>query len=237
MRFVSIMMVSLIIALCMRLFCIYYLLAIRYTSRHGVQGTPRTVFCIVLAALTATWLLALVLTIAAAGSSYALLPLPIITVAAGFTFGGYWTLMTATTSELFGLKYFSANYATVQIAPILATCLCPNVLVGSLYDVIARRQNPAADGGDLPCFGRQCFLPAFLILFGISFLVLSHSPLKECHHALQHRCGSAYAYAISLGELDVPANCPQIDAVGCTTVDCISKLIVCDCPLTRDVSG
>jgi MFS family permease len=138
---------------------------------HGTQGTPRTLFCVVLAAATVGWTATLCAAAAAAGREAALVLLPAVTVAAGLTFGGYWTLMATITSELFGLRFFSSNYAAVQIAPILATCICPTLLVGRMYDATARRQHPSAATDDLPCAGTACFLPAFTILCGIAVLV------------------------------------------------------------------
>jgi hypothetical protein len=45
-------------------------------------------------------------------------PLPLLFVSAllgGFAFGGHWSLMSAITSEVFGLRYFATNYSLIQV--------------------------------------------------------------------------------------------------------------------------
>ena len=74
-----------------------------------LQGTPRTFFCVVNAAGTATWTLALLGTVALLPRArlpprWALAPLGPVAGVAGLTFGAAWTLMAVTTSELFGMK-------------------------------------------------------------------------------------------------------------------------------------
>lgn len=137
----------------------------------SVQGTARTLFCVIVAFLTFLWLLMLALAVLLAHTAIALPLLLPTTIMAGLTFGAYWTLMSVTTSELFGLAYFSVNYSTVLIAPMLASYLGPTLLLGRLYDAAARRQHPHAPNKDIPCFGMTCFLPAVSILCFLSFLV------------------------------------------------------------------
>lgn len=98
-----------------------------------------------------------------------------VTVVAGLTFGAAWTLMSVTTSELFGLRHFSKNYAAVQLAPILATLVCPQ-FVGRLFDAAARAQHPDARQKDILCQGAKCFLPSFCILTGLAVLARSALP-------------------------------------------------------------
>jgi MFS family permease len=92
------------------------------------------------------------------------------TIAAGLTFGASWTLMSVTTSELFGLRNFSFNYAAVQLAPILATSVCPQV-VGWLFDHAARQQHPHHPDGNVPCTGAACFGASFGMLTALSVVV------------------------------------------------------------------
>lgn len=144
-----------------------------------VQGTARTLFWVVVSVGTALWTGALLLTSFLAGTAHALTPLLPVTAVSGFFFGAAVTLMSVTTSELFGLQYFAANYAVVQIAPMLATFVFPTGIVGRLYDVEAKRQHPAAvGGGNLACVGSACFSHAFGILFALSLAV--RNPPERC---------------------------------------------------------
>ena len=135
-----------------------------------VQGTARTLFCCFIAIGTLAWLLVMDLAISLAGHPLSLAVLIPVTILAGLTFGASWTLMSVTTSELFGLRHFSKNYAAVQLAPILATLLGPQ-LVGNLFDAAARAQHPGSTRRDLLCQGAQCFLPSFCTLTVLAMLV------------------------------------------------------------------
>lgn len=137
-----------------------------------MQGTPRTLFCVAVATSTLAWLLVLVMNIAFAADPAAPALLLPITAVAGTTFGATWTLMSVVTSELFGLQHFALNYATVQLAPAAAACVCPTLLVGLLYDHAAWSHH-SQDNHDHPiqCHGRSCFLPAFLLLTLLAVLV------------------------------------------------------------------
>eukprot|EP00892_Ulva_mutabilis_P001053 jgi/Ulvmu1/10949/UM007_0128.1 len=148
-------------------------IAAGFAPEHALHkwGTARTFFWVLASIGTAAWVGAMLAIILLAGSPLALLPMLPLTGAAGFVFGAAVTLMSVTTSELFGLRYFAANYAVVQIAPMLATFVFPTGIVGKLYDAEAARQNPAAvGGGNLPCVGSACFASAFSILFALSLL-------------------------------------------------------------------
>lgn len=68
-------------------------------------------------------------------------------------------------------RYYAVNYATIQFAPMLATAVCPDLLVGWLYDREAQRQHPDLNVRDLKCSGGVCFRKAFLILFALSLIV------------------------------------------------------------------
>lgn len=144
-----------------------------------MQGTPRTFFWVAASVGTALWTGALLAVMFLAGSPLALKPMLPLAGIAGFVFGAAVTLMSVTTSELFGLRYFAANYAVVQIAPMLATFVFPTGIVGALYDAEAQRQHPGAVGGsDLECVGGTCFSRAFGILFVLSLAVRPRTP---CH--------------------------------------------------------
>lgn len=70
-------------------------------------GTPRPVFLVIVVALTA---------IINAVNAFA--PLPLLALSAllaGFAFGGIWSLMSAITSDIFGLRYFASNYSLIQV--------------------------------------------------------------------------------------------------------------------------
>jgi MFS family permease len=178
-----------------------------------MQGTPRTVFCVINAVLTVAWTAALLATTALlAETPWAYAPLVPITLLAGITFGAAWTLMSVTTSEMFGLKYFSINYATINVAPIVATAVCPNLLVGRLYDREARRQHPDMHGEDVPCSGAACFRSAFAVLVALSLLVRPRPcsfrpPARACMRSAQqlsvhgalHNCNSLSRTAASPG--------------------------------------
>ena len=135
-----------------------------------MQGVARTFSCIVVAIATLLWLSFLAAAIVLAHTPLALPLLLPVTIMAGATFGASWTLMSVTTSEFFGLTHFATNYAAVQMAPMLATCLCP-VLFGRLYDHVARKQHPDATNDDIACSGASCFLPATAIMCLLSVLV------------------------------------------------------------------
>ena len=68
------------------------------------------------------------------------------------------------------------NYATIQLAPMIATAVCPDMLVGRLYDRVAQRQHPGHAGHNLACIGGACFRTAFLILFVLSVFVRPRPP-------------------------------------------------------------
>ena len=144
-----------------------------------MQGTARTLFCVVVAVSTLVWLVALDIANLAAGSPLALMLLVPATIAAGLTFGASWTLMSVITSELFGLKNFSFNYSAVQLAPILATSVCP-LAVGKLFDRAAELQHPEQQQGNIPCTGHACFGAGFGIMTALS-AVVRLSPLYVVH--------------------------------------------------------
>jgi hypothetical protein len=77
-------------------------------------------------------------------------------------------------------RYYSVNYATIQLAPMLATALFPNMLVGRLYDREAARQNPGVHSHNLSCSGGVCFRLAFFVIFALTLLVRCPSTLPPC---------------------------------------------------------
>ena len=85
-------------------------------------------------------------------------------------------------------RYYAVNYATIQFAPMLATAVCPDLLVGKLYDREAQRQHPGQSQHNLPCTGGACFQTAFTILFALSLLVRICCSLFLMHPASCKLC-------------------------------------------------
>eukprot|EP00884_Botryococcus_braunii_P017133 jgi/Botrbrau1/4102/Bobra.152_3s0050.1 len=122
-----------------------------------LYGIPRPAFLVAVVALTAV-----------INVLNAFAPLHLLFVSAllaGFAFGGIWSLMSAITSDIFGLRYFASNYSLIQLAPAAGGFLIGSKLVGILYDWEARKQ-----GQGHVCLGPQCFRLAFLICAGLSLL-------------------------------------------------------------------
>jgi MFS family permease len=102
------------------------------------------------------------------GSVPALLYLASILV--GLAHGAHWTLMVATSSELFGLKHFGALYNTLSISATVGSYLLSVKLAGYIYDrQVATIQAAALATGKIltgpqKCIGPQCFRSAGLCL-------------------------------------------------------------------------
>jgi MFS family permease len=105
------------------------------------------------------------------GSVPALLYLASILV--GLAHGAHWTLMVATSSELFGLKHFGALYNTLSISATVGSYLLSVKLAGYIYDrqVAAIQAAALATGkiltGPQKCIGPQCFRSTFLVMAGV----------------------------------------------------------------------
>jgi MFS family permease len=88
----------------------------------------------------------------------------------GLAHGAHWTLMVATSSELFGLKHFGALYNTLSISATVGSYLLSVKLAGYIYDrQLATIQAAALATGKIltgpqKCIGPQCFRSAGLCL-------------------------------------------------------------------------
>ncbi|KAG0598814.1 hypothetical protein M758_12G102500 [Ceratodon purpureus] len=113
----------------------------------------------------------LVMASAASGSLY------VGSIIMGVCYGAQWSLMPATTSELFGLRRFGTLYNTITIASPVAAYVLSVRVAGYFYDKEAKRQhdltvlttwlpNLTSTGSDDPllCHGPSCFRITFIIL-------------------------------------------------------------------------
>ncbi|KAG0629114.1 hypothetical protein M758_1G077600 [Ceratodon purpureus] len=88
----------------------------------------------------------------------------------GLAHGAHWTLMVATSSELFGLKNFGALYNTLSISATVGSYLLSVKLAGYIYDQqVASLQAAAVAAGQVltgpqKCVGPQCFRSTFLVM-------------------------------------------------------------------------
>ncbi|CAK9869660.1 unnamed protein product [Sphagnum jensenii] len=91
----------------------------------------------------------------------------------GLAHGAHWTLMVATSSELFGLKHFGALYNTLSISATVGSYLLSVKLAGYIYDrQLATIQAAALATGKIltgpqKCIGPQCFRSTFLVMAGV----------------------------------------------------------------------
>lgn len=95
--------------------------------RLHAKGTPRLFFLPAVSACMAVTCLCL-----AFARMELLFPLA---AAAGFSFGGLWSLFPAYVSEIFGLRRFAANYSLMQLAPALGSFGLAMGLAGHFYEV------------------------------------------------------------------------------------------------------
>ena len=142
--------------------------------RLHADGTPRPVFLVAFTAATSLVCAGFAL------SGRALLP--VLSSAAGFCFGGTWTLMSTLVSELFGMKHFASNYCTFQLAPGLGSYALATKLAGGLY---ARAMAASGQTGTV-CYGRACFAYTWLTLAALGLLGTG------CALALLRRTAPAY---------------------------------------------
>lgn len=91
----------------------------------------------------------------------------------GLAHGAHWTLMVATSSELFGLKNFGALYNTLSISATVGSYLLSVKLAGYIYDqqVASLLAAAVAEGqvltGPQKCVGPQCFRSTFLVMASV----------------------------------------------------------------------
>lgn len=128
-------------------------------------ATPRPLFLLLVQVVMA------VAHLLFASSVPALLYLASILV--GLAHGAHWTLMVATSSELFGLKHFGALYNTLSISATVGSYLLSVKLAGYIYDrQLATIQAAALATGKIltgpqKCIGPQCFRSTFLVMAGV----------------------------------------------------------------------
>lgn len=138
-----------------------------YVSEYYMKqyATPRPLFLLFVQVVMA------VAHLLFASSVPALLYLASILV--GLAHGAHWTLMVATSSELFGLKHFGALYNTLSISATVGSYLLSVKLAGYIYDrqVAAIQAAALATGkiltGPQKCIGPQCFRSTFLVMAGV----------------------------------------------------------------------
>ncbi|KAF0896473.1 hypothetical protein E2562_024335 [Oryza meyeriana var. granulata] len=106
----------------------------------------------------------LLIALAVPGSLYA------ASVIVGVCCGAQWPLLYATTSELFGLRYYSTLYNLGAMASPVGAYVLNVRVAGRLYDAEAARQHGGslAGGGDKTCMGARCFREAFLIVTAVT---------------------------------------------------------------------
>ncbi|KAK9815489.1 hypothetical protein WJX72_004521 [[Myrmecia] bisecta] len=125
------------------------------------KGTPRPLFFVLVSLLSAC---------VYCYTAFASLPmLYMASVLAGLAFGGHWSLMSAITSEIFGLHHFASNYTLVQLAPALGGWLLSK-LAGSLYDKEAH-----ATGHRHTCTGKHCYRTTLLVAGALGMVAVASS--------------------------------------------------------------
>lgn len=82
-------------------------------------------------------------------------------VVAGFSYGGFWTLMPSLVSELFGTRNFATLYNCQSLAVSCASLTFSTIVASSLYDRQAV-QHPTAKGRG--CEGSTCYRTISLIM-------------------------------------------------------------------------
>ncbi|TKY46125.1 NUCLEAR FUSION DEFECTIVE 4 [Spatholobus suberectus] len=96
----------------------------------------------------------------------------VASIVIGFCFGANWPLLFSITSELFGLKHYSALYNVGSITSPIGSYLLNVRVAGYLYDREARRQMEALGqktrpGEELNCNGDECYKLAFIIITAV----------------------------------------------------------------------
>jgi len=78
----------------------------------------------------------------------------------GFTFGGIFCTVATIIADLYGSRYFGANYGVLDSAPAIGSFLLATLLAGRIYDQYANLEHN--------CFGLVCFKETFLITAGVN---------------------------------------------------------------------
>lgn len=104
-------------------------------------------------------------------------------VLAGFSYGGFWTLLPSLISELFGTANFATLYNCQALAVSSASLIFSTLLAGKIYDMQASLHPVASRVG---CIGPQCFrLTAFVMAaasFAGVFVALAMLGRARRHH-------------------------------------------------------
>ncbi|KAJ7522912.1 hypothetical protein O6H91_18G031100 [Diphasiastrum complanatum] len=133
------------------------------------KGIPRPAFIAI--ALAIMCLGHLIIASAQPGALY------IGLVVVGICYGSQWSLMPATTSEIFGLQHFGTLFNTIAIASPIGSYLLSVRLAGYIYDQEARKEHgdhvtvqlrsPLSElisPQEQSCHGAHCFRLTFIIM-------------------------------------------------------------------------
>eukprot|EP01018_Ginkgo_biloba_P004045 Gb_03908 [translate_table: standard] len=96
----------------------------------------------------------------------------------GVCYGSQWSLMPATTSEIFGLQHFGTLFNTIAIASPIGSYILSVKVVGYLYDYEAEKEHHLENthtidlilSSEETCDGSHCFRVAFMIMCAVSLL-------------------------------------------------------------------
>lgn len=122
-------------------------------------------------------------------SSSSSLLLPAVAAVAGAAFGGMWTLMAASTADLFGVRRYASTYALLQFAPALGSFAFARGLAGKFYDRAAAAQGKLSPSGGTAakcsglhaCFGETFKICSLLCLAGSLCAALLAARTRESY--------------------------------------------------------
>lgn len=91
----------------------------------------------------------------------------------GIFYGCQWSLMPATTSEIFGLQHFGTLFNLIAIASPIGSYLLSVKVVGYLYDSEAEKEHHLkiphmTESSEKTCYGSHCFRLSFLIMSAVT---------------------------------------------------------------------
>lgn len=92
----------------------------------------------------------------------------------GLAYGGAFALVPTLTVEIFGMKYFGANYGFIGIAPAVGSELVATLLAGKLNDYY-KETYYITIGKDTHCFGSVCFRYTLFVTFGLCLTAIASS--------------------------------------------------------------
>jgi len=95
----------------------------------------------------------------------------------GISYGGIFCMMPTITSELFGSKYFGANYGLMSVAPALGSIFFNTLLASFLSNMFLENGKICIlDQKNIcsyQCLGYDCYRYTYLILCGVCFLAIA----------------------------------------------------------------